>query len=160
MRRRGGGHKRRYREIDNLSKTLGYSCGEVLRIEYDPNRSGNIALCKLESGRQLYILAATGLKVKDKISGHLVKKELKEEIGSTRILKGLGIGTEIYNLNGKYIRSAGTSGQILKQEEKETIIRLPSKEIIKVSNLGIASLGRVSNIEHRNRNMGKAGGYR
>lgn len=159
---KGRGHKRKYRIIDFNRNIGAYSEATILQKEYDPNRSANIALCKTLDNKYFYILAPEGIKVNDKISGKYTEN-IKILPGNPRKLIELPIGTNIHNIDGKLVKAAGTSAIILKHKLIEntnqyiTIIRLPSKQIFEINSNTIATIGRVSNIYHSNRNLGKAG---
>jgi large subunit ribosomal protein L2 len=160
VRHRGGGVKQRYRIVDFKMLNGTY---EAKTIEYDPNRTGRIALCENEAGKKIYILSPEGLKV-----GKTIKfgEEASVSRGHRRALKDLPVGTLIYNIEvrpgqgGKLVRSAGTNGQLLAKEGELVQIKLPSGEIRKVSRECLASVGTVSNAEHQNIKIGKAGRMR
>lgn len=168
-RRRGGGHKRLYRIIDTQRIFGIYGEILVLRLEYDPNRSGNIALCKTNGGKLFYILAPNGLKAGDKIKGRLSLSQkgsdgLKYNIGESYKLSEIPIGTNIYNIEitpgngGQISRSAGTTCILIENlENGESIIQVPSGKKIKISSNCLASIGQVSNISYNKRVLGKAG---
>ena len=160
---RGGGHKRKYRIIDNTMSLGLYSWYQVVRLEYDPNRSGNIALCKTNQNKYFYILAAHDMKENDIIYG---RNSLHHHIhsfnpGSILPLKEIPLGSFIYNLQkNKYAefgKAAGVSCQLLKLSGNLAIVRLPSKKIITVDYNNLAFCGRVSNIYHDNTVLGSAG---
>ena len=153
---RGGGHKRRYRKIDFKRYDLN---GTVISLEYDPNRSGYIAGIKSDENF-FYILAPEGLAINDEIlSGN--RADIKA--GHALPLKDIPIGTTLYNIEiihgkgGQLIRSAGCCGQLLQKNEKNAIVRLPSGEHYIVQNQSFATVGVMSNSEHANRVLGKAG---
>ena len=158
-RRMGGGAKRNYRKIDfKRNKTEIY--GNVERIEYDPNRSSYLALIKYEDGTKNYILAPNQIKIGDEIiSGR--NKEIK--IGNCMPLSDIPVGTDIHNVElkpnsgGKLARSAGSSAQISGTDENYCVIKLASGEIRKVINSARATIGTVSNSDHQNIVIGKAG---
>ncbi len=156
---RGGGEKRHYRIIDfkrdkhNIEAT-------VKTIEYDPNRSARIALICYKDGEYRYILAPEGLKVGDTvISG----ESAPIKPGNAMPLSAIPVGVEIHNLqlypnyNSYLVRSAGTAAQILAKEGNYAVIKLPSGEIRKFSLNCIATIGRVSNLDHKEISLGKAG---
>ena len=158
-RSRGVGHKNKYRLIDFYRKKDDIKA-KVERIEYDPNRSGYVALIKYEDGRMDYILAPNQIKVGDEIiSGN--NKEIK--IGNCMPLKDIPAGTNIHNIElapnggGKLARSAGSSAQISGTDENYSIIKLTSGEIRKILNTARATIGSVSNSDHQNIKIGKAG---
>lgn len=153
---RGGAHKRKYRIIDFKRDVGAYSSATVLRIEYDPNRSANIALCESTNKTKFYILAPAGLTINQTIYGKLSPiSDLT--VGQTRVLADLPIGSVVHNLGSRFGRAAGTSATILKHNPESTIIRLPSKEIKEFPNSLYATIGSVSNPSHINRVLGKAG---
>ncbi|MEO0083593.1 MAG: 50S ribosomal protein L2 [candidate division WOR-3 bacterium] len=156
---RGGGEKRHYRIID-FERSKYDIPATVKSIEYDPNRSARIALVCYRDGEYRYILAPEGLKVGDEI---ISGKEAPIKIGNAMPLSAIPVGVEIHNLQlypnykSYLIRSAGTAGQILAKEEKYAVIKLPSGEIRKFSLDCFATIGRVSNPEHKDISIGKAG---
>ena len=158
-RHRGAGHKQRYREIDFYRKKDDMKA-IIERIEYDPNRSAYVALVKYEDGVFNYILAPKNIKKGDDIvSGR--NKEIK--VGNCMPLSDIPAGTDIHNIElspnggGKLVRSAGASAQISGVDENYCIIKLGSGEIRKVINTARATIGTVSNADHQNIKIGKAG---
>jgi len=158
-RSRGAGHKNKYRQIDFYRKKDNLKA-KVERIEYDPNRSAYVALIKYEDGIKNYILAPNRLKAGDEIiSGR--NKELK--IGNCMQLSDIPTGADIHNIElnpnggGKLVRSAGSSAQIAGVDENYCIIKLNSGEIRKIINTARATIGSVSNSDHQNIKIGKAG---
>ena len=159
VRHRGGGNKRKYRIIDFKRKKEDIPA-TVLTLEYDPNRSAFIALIQYEDGEKSYILAPAGLKVGDVIlSGQ--KADIKP--GNTLQIKNIPVGSVIHNIElspgkgGQIVRSAGNSAQLMAKEGKYAQIRLPSGEVRMVLNVCRATIGQVSNTDHENRTIGKAG---
>ena len=155
----GAGHKNKYRVVDFYRKKDDLKA-RVERIEYDPNRSANLALIKYEDGVWNYILAPNQIKIGDDvISGK--SKEIK--IGNCMPLNDIPSGTDIHNIEltpsggGKLVRSAGSSAQILGTDENYCLIKLQSGEIRKVINSARATIGSVSNSDHQNIKIGKAG---
>jgi large subunit ribosomal protein L2 len=160
-RRRGGGHKRRYRLID-FKRNKFNMIGEVVAIEYDPNRSSRIALIQYEDNEKRYIIAPDGLKVKDSIvSSRDSKVEFKS--GNALLLKDIPDGMLVHNIELKpgkgaqMARSAGTYARIMAKENKMVSLKLPSSEIRMVSENCLATLGTVGNKSHENIKIGKAG---
>ncbi|MBN1945009.1 MAG: 50S ribosomal protein L2 [Bradymonadales bacterium] len=159
MLRRGGGHKRRFREVDFRREKVGVP-GEVATIEYDPNRSANIALVVYRDGEKRYILAAKDMSVGDQVvsSAHADIRP-----GNTLRLKYLPLGTVVHNVElrpgkgGQLVRSAGTGAQLLAKEGAYATLRLPSGEIRKVRVECRATVGHVGKTEHSNVSSGKAG---
>lgn len=158
-RRRGGGHKRRYRIIDFKRDKAGVS-SRVASIEYDPNRSARIALLHYVDGEKRYILAPKGLKVGDEVvSG--AEADIKP--GNALPIKNIPVGTLIHNIElkrgkgGQIVRSAGASAQLLAKEGKYAQIRLPSSEVRMVIRECYATVGEVANSDHINISLGKAG---
>ena len=156
---RGGGHKRRYRIID-FKRTHDDLEATVVRIEYDPNRSSFIALLKYEDKKLTYIIAPQKLNVGDKvISGD--KVDIKP--GNTMPLKSMPMGTIIHNIElkigkgGQVARSAGTYAQLVGKDRGYAIIKLQSGEQRLVRGECRATIGSVSNPDHQNINLGKAG---
>lgn len=158
-RHHGGGHKRRYRLIDFKRKKhniLGY----VFAIEYDPNRNARIALIHYEDGDKTYIISPDSLKVGDKI---LSGPKAPIKIGNALPLENIPLGTSVhnielsYNKGGQIVRAAGTSAKILAKENNYVTLRLPSKEIRIIHKSCYATIGIVSNRDHNNLKLGKAG---
>ena len=158
-RRRGGGVKRLYRIIDFKRNKLDMTA-TVLRLEYDPNRSANIALVQYEDGEKRYILAPVGLKAGDQV---LSSANADIKPGNCLPLANIPTGTIIHNIElypgkgGQLVRSAGTSAQLMAKEGDEAQIRMPSGEVRIVRLNCKASIGQVGNIDHENISIGKAG---
>jgi len=158
-RSKGAGHKQKYREIDFYRKKDNLKA-KIERIEYDPNRSAHVALIKYEDGLMSYILAPNKIKIGDEVvSG----KNKEIEIGNCMPLSDIPTGTDIHNIElypnggGKLARSAGSSAQISGKDENYCIIKLSSGEIRKIINTARATIGSVSNTDHQNIKIGKAG---
>ena len=158
-RSRGAGNKNKYRMIDFYRKKDDLKA-KVERIEYDPNRSAHVALVKYEDEVYNYILAPSKIKIGDQIiSGR--NKEIK--IGNSMPLSDIPAGTDIHNIEllpnsgGKLVRSAGSSAQISGVDENYCIVNLVSGEIRKIINTARATIGSVSNSDHQNIKIGKAG---
>jgi large subunit ribosomal protein L2 len=159
IRHRGGGAKRKYRIIDFKRDKDGIA-GKVAAIEYDPNRTANIALINYVDGEKRYILAPKGLKVGDTIvSG----EDADIKIGNSLKLKDIPVGTTVHNVELKpgkgaqLVRSAGAEAQLMAKEGKYAQLRLPSGEFRLVSVDCRATIGQVGNIEHELIKIGKAG---
>jgi large subunit ribosomal protein L2 len=159
VRHMGGGHKRRYREIDFKRNKEGIP-GRVVSIEYDPNRSANIALISYLDGEKRYIIAPNGLKAGDQITSG---KQSDIKAGNSMKLFELPVGTLIHNIEmrpgkgGQLVRSAGTFAQLLSKEGAYCHIRLPSGEIRLIKSECRATIGQVGNLDHENISLGKAG---
>ena len=159
MRRRGGGHKRRYRVIDFKRTKLGVS-GRVAAIEYDPNRSAFIALVVYADGDKRYILAPLGLKVGAEVSAG---PNAPIQVGNALPLANIPLGATVHNVElnpgcgGQLARSAGAEVQLLGRDGGRAQLRLPSGENREVLVQCMATLGQVGNIEHANIVIGKAG---
>lgn len=160
IRHRGGGHKRRYRQIDFKREKFDVP-GTIRSIEYDPNRSARIALVYYADGEKRYIIAPLGLNVGDSI---ISSDSAEIRIGNTLPLRRIPQGTMIHNLElqvgrgGQMVRSAGTSAQIIaKESEDYAIVRLPSGEERFILQDCLATIGQVGNVEHGNIKLGKAG---
>ena len=159
MRRRGGGHKRRYRVIDFKRAKLGVP-GRVSAIEYDPNRSAFIALVVYADGDKRYILAPLGLRVGAEISAG---PNAPIQIGNALPLANIPLGATVHNVElhpgrgGQLARSAGAEVQLLGRDGGRAQLRLPSGENREVLVQCMATLGQVGNIEHANIVIGKAG---
>lgn len=162
VRHRGGGAKRKLRIIDFKRDKLGIP-GKVVSIEYDPNRSANIALINYVDGEKRYILAPLGLKV-----GDVVRSGEDSEIkpGNALPLKQIPLGTAIHNIElhlgkgGQIVRSAGSAAQIMAKEANYVLVRLPSGELRRFDERCMATVGQVGNIDHTNISLGKAGASR
>ena len=159
MRYIGGGHKRMYRVIDFLRDKDNFTA-TVKTIEYDPNRSANIALIQYEDGEKAYILAPVGLKDGDKVvSGD--KADIKP--GNCMKIENIPVGTMIHNIElnpgqgGKLVRAAGQEAQLMAKEGKYAHVRLPSGEMRLVMAVCKATIGTVGNTDHENIKIGKAG---
>jgi len=162
VRHRGGGAKRRLRVIDFKREKYGVP-GRVAAIEYDPNRSANIALIFYADGDKRYILAPQELSVDDMVeSGE--NAELKP--GNAMPVKRIPSGTLIHNIEmekgrgAQMVRSTGGAAQLMAKEGEYTLIRLPSGEMRRIRSDCMATIGQVGNIEHQNIAMGKAGRIR
>ena len=159
VRHQGGGHKRQYRVIDFKRNKDGI-IAKVATIEYDPNRSANIALLHYADGEKRYILAPNGLKVDDKITSG---PESDIKVGNALPIKNIPVGTSLHNIElkigkgGQMVRSAGGSAQLMAKEGEHALLRLPSGEIRKVHINCKATIGQVGNHEHENITSGKAG---
>ena len=159
VRHQGGGEKRKYRIIDFKRNKFDIE-GTVASIEYDPNRSANIALINYADGEKRYIIAPKGLKVGNKvISGENV--DIK--VGNTLPLMNIPVGTVVHNIEmrpgkgGQIARSAGQSAQILGREDKYVLIRLSSGETRKILGTCMATIGEVGNEDYSLVRLGKAG---
>ena len=159
VRHQAGGAKRKYRVIDFKRNKDGIP-GKVAAIEYDPNRTANIALINYADGEKRYILAPKGLKV-----GMTVKSGADADIviGNAKEIKKIPVGTVIHNIElypgkgGQLIRAAGTSAQILGREEKYVLVRLKSREVRRILGNCRATIGEVGNEFYSLVNIGKAG---
>ena len=159
VRHRGGGTRRQYRIIDYKRRKDGIPA-KVIGIEYDPNRTANIALLSYADGEKTYIIAPLGL-----TDGMTVMSgpEAEVRIGNCLPLANIPVGTEIHNIElypgkgGQMVRSAGTSAQLMAKEGKYATLRLPSGEMRMVPIDCRATIGQVGNIEHDLVNIGKAG---
>ncbi|MDO4912473.1 MAG: 50S ribosomal protein L2 [Lactobacillus sp.] len=159
VRHRGGGHKQKYRIID-FKRNKDNAKAVVKAIEYDPNRTANIALLHYTDGIKAYIIAPKGLKVGTVIeSGDVV--DIK--VGNALQLKNIPAGTEIHNIEmrpgkgGQIARSAGASAQVLGQDGEYTLVKLQSGEVRKILSTCRATIGVVGNEQHSLVNIGKAG---
>ena len=159
VRHRGGGEKRKYRLIDFKRNKDGI-VGNVASIEYDPNRSANIALINYIDGEKRYIIAPKGLTVGSKI---ISGEKVDILVGNNLALANIPEGTLIHNIEmlpgkgGQLVRSAGSSAQVLGTEGKYTLIRLTSGEVRKLLSTCRATIGEVGNADHELVNLGKAG---
>ena len=159
VRHRGGGAKKKYRIVDFKRRKDGISAN-VIGIEYDPNRTANIALICYEDGEKAYILAPEGLKVGMKVMNG---PEAEVRVGNCLPLSEIPVGTQIHNIElypgrgGQMVRSAGNSAQLMAKEGKYATLRLPSGEMRMVPLVCRASVGVVGNSDHNLINLGKAG---
>jgi len=159
VRHRGGGYKKLYRIIDFRRDKFGIPA-KVVSIEYDPNRSARIALLSYADGEKRYILAPLGVKV-----GDVLMSGPGAEIrpGNALPLSDIPLGTMIHNIElypgrgGQLVRSAGTSAQLLAKEGAYAHVRLPSGEVRLIDRRCMATIGQVSNPDHANIKLGKAG---
>jgi large subunit ribosomal protein L2 len=158
VRHRGGGHKRRYRIVDFKRDKAGTAT--VMSIEYDPNRTARIALVLFEDGIKRYIVAPNGVTVGDKVESG---DDVPVTAGNTRPLGTLPTGTQIHNIEvtpgkgGQMVKSAGAVAQVMAHESGYTLVRLPSGEMRRLLSACSATVGQVSNLDHKNEKLGKAG---
>lgn len=163
VRHRGGGHIRRYRFIEFGQEKIGIPA-KVASIEYDPNRSANIALIHYVDGAKRYIIAPVGLLVGDVIQAHSKRVDIKT--GNRMRLADIPTGITVHNVEiqpgkgGALVRSAGMSAQIMAKEGEYVSIKLPSGEVRRVLRDCYASIGQVGNLDHSNVTIGKAGRQR
>lgn len=159
VRHRGGGHKRRYRFIDFKRNKYGIE-GQVIAVEYDPNRNARIALISYVDGEKRYVLHTKGINIGDKI---LSGSKSPLNIGNTLPLVEIPLGTSIHNLElipnrgSQLVRAAGTSAKILAKDGDYVTLRLPSKEIRLIRKECLATIGEVSNTNAFLIQSGKAG---
>ena len=159
IRHRGGGHKRRYRIID-FKRNKHNIAARVASIEYDPNRNARISLLHYQDGEKRYILTAQNVKVGATL---MSGPKADIQIGNSLPLENIPLGLEVHNVElipnngGQIVRAAGTSAKILAKEGKYVTLRLPSKEIRLIRKECYATIGVVSNGEHNNITIGKAG---
>lgn len=159
VRHQGGGHKRQYRIIDFKRDKDGVP-GRVATIEYDPNRTANIALINYFDGEKRYIIAPEGLKV-----GMIIESgpNVDIKVGNALPLENIPVGTIIHNIElkpgkgGQLVRAAGTEGQVLGKEGKYVLVRLSSGEVRYILGRCRATIGAVGNHEHELVKIGKAG---
>ncbi len=159
IRHRGGGHKRMYRIIDFKRDKVGIPA-KVAAIEYDPNRTANIALLNYVDGEKRYILAPVGLQVGNEV---LSGSEIEPGIGNTLPLGKIPLGTFVHNIElvpgggGKLVRSAGGSAQLMSSEGRFAQIKMPSGEIRMININCHATVGQIGNVEYSGIKEGKAG---
>ena len=162
VRHRGGGNRRKYRIID-FKRDKRDMTAKVATLEYDPNRSAFIALVEYEDGEKRYIIAPNGLNVGDTI---VAGENADIKPGNALPLSAIPTGTFIHNVElypgkgAQLARSAGIMAQLMAKEGAYALVRLPSGELRNVSQLCYATIGQVSNIDHENVNLGKAGRVR
>jgi large subunit ribosomal protein L2 len=158
-RRRGGGAKRRYRIIDFKRNKIGVPA-RVATIEYDPNRSANIALLHYADGAKTYIIAPLGLAVGDTL---MSGPDAEPNAGNAMRLADIPIGLQIHNIEllsgrgGQICRTAGSYAQLMAREGKYASVLLPSGELRKIHVGCMATIGRIGNTDHQNVKLGKAG---
>ena len=158
VRHRGGGNKRKYRIVDFKRDKAGKAT--VVNLQYDPNRSANIALIEYEDGERRYILAPVGLK-----AGHIIMTGSGADIlpGNALPIKEIPVGTMIHNIElypgkgGQLVRSAGVAAQLMAKENGMAQVRLPSGEMRYIRLDCMATIGQVGNTDHENIQIGKAG---
>jgi large subunit ribosomal protein L2 len=161
-RRRGGGHKRRYRKIDFKRDKQGVP-GKVAEIEYDPNRSANIALIHYADGEKRYIIHPRDLQVGETV---VASEDAEIRVGNCLPLEKIPLGTTVHNVEmrpgkgGQMARSAGSGVQVVAKEGDFVTLRLPSSEVRRVRKECRATVGQVGNIDHELRILGKAGASR
>ncbi len=159
IRRRGGGHKKRYRVIDFKRNKRDIE-GKVASIEYDPNRTARIALIFYPDGEKRYIISPNGLSVGDKI---IAGEKVKIKVGNSLPLSNIPVGTMVHNVElkpnkgGQLARSAGTSAEVSSKTGNYVALKMPSSEIRLVRKECYATVGQVGNIDHENIDIGKAG---
>ena len=160
VRHRGGGSRRKYRIIDFKRNAKDGIAATVLGIEYDPNRTANIALICYADGEKAYILAPAGLQVGQKV---MSGAEAEAKVGNCLPLSEIPVGAQIHNIEllpgkgGQLVRSAGNSAQLMAKEGKYATLRLPSGEMRMVPIICRATIGVVGNGDHNLINLGKAG---
>ncbi len=159
VRHRGGGSRKKYRLIGTGQENIGIPA-KVESLEYDPLRSAFIMLVLYKNGQRIYQLAPDGIKIGEEI---ICDEKAPIKIGNRLKLKNIPLGTQVFNLElipgrkGKIVRSAGTSAQILAKEGGYVNVVLPSKEVRRFSEECFATIGQVSNPDHKTQRIGKAG---
>lgn len=162
VRHKGAGVKKLFREISTLDKYHEVEA-EVLRLEYDPNRTAHIALVELTTGEKRYIIAPENLKIGDKVKS---SEETPKTDGCRGCLKNIPVGSTVYevqmypNSTKFLVRSAGSSALVMAHDLGYTLLKLPSGELRKINSESFASLGKVSNSDHSNIRLGRAGRVR
>jgi large subunit ribosomal protein L2 len=156
---RGGGHKRSYRLVDFKRRNFD-AIGTIERLEYDPNRTSFIALVAYENGEKSYILAPQKLSPGDKV---VAGERVDVRPGNACFLKNIPVGTSVHNIElkvakgGQLARSAGASAQVMGRDAGYVLLRLTSGEVRRVHGECMATIGVVSNSDHKNENLAKAG---
>jgi large subunit ribosomal protein L2 len=159
VRHQGGRHKRFYRKVD-FKRDKKDVLAKVVSIEYDPNRSANIAKIVYQDGDKRYILAPKGLKIGTKVTSG---ENVSQSIGNSLPLKKIRLGTFIHNIEltpkkgGQIVRGAGTAAILQSKEDKMAVIKLPSGEVRKIDIDCYATIGTVGNVHKKNIQLGKAG---
>lgn len=159
VRRRGGGHKRRYRDIDFRRNKFGVPA-KVASIEYDPNRSARIALLHYVDGEKRYILAPLGIQVGEMLNSG---PDAEIKVGNALPLERIPLGSAVHNVEmvpgagGQLVRSAGVAAQLVDREGRYARLRMPSGEIRLLPVRCMATVGQVGNVDHSNISIGKGG---
>ena len=159
VRHRGGGNRRKYRVIDFKRNKVGSA--KVIGIEYDPNRSANIALVEYEDGERRYFLAPLGITDGAVLETNPEGADIKP--GNAMHIANIPVGTLIHNIElrpgkgGQLVRTAGASAQLMAKEDKYAQVRLPSGEVRLIAMNCMATVGQVGNLDHENISLGKAG---
>ena len=159
VRHRGGGCKRKYRIIDFKRDKMDMAA-QVKTIEYDPNRGAFIALVEYEDGEKRYIIAPNGLAVGDKV---ISSANADIKAGNALPISSIPVGTVIHNIElnpgrgAQFVRGAGNAAQLMAKEDGMALVRLPSGELRKFRLNCMATIGQVSNLDHENVQVGKAG---
>ena len=159
VRHKGGGNRRKYRVIDFRRNKIDVP-GTVVRLEYDPNRSANIALIEYADGERRYILAPVGMSQGDSV---ISSQEADIKPGNALPISAIPVGTVIHNIElhpgkgAQLVRSAGTQAQLMAREGTMAQIRMPSGEFRLVQTKCMATIGQVGNVDHANIHIGKAG---
>jgi large subunit ribosomal protein L2 len=159
VRHQGSGHKRLYRVIDWKRDKPGVPA-RIATVEYDPNRSARIGLLHYADGDKRYMLLPHGLRVGDSV---IAGPDVEARVGNALPLSRIPLGTQIHNIElragrgGQIVRSAGSAAQLLAKEGELATIRLPSGEVRRVRADCMATVGQVSNLDHENQKIGKAG---
>lgn len=159
VRHRGGGNRRKYRVIDFKRNKIGTAT--VIGVEYDPNRSANIALIEYEDGEKRYILAPLDVTDGTKIVTNPEGADIKP--GNAMHIANIPVGTLIHNIElrpgkgGQLVRTAGASAQLMAKEDKYAQVRLPSGEVRLIAMNCMATIGQIGNLDHENVSIGKAG---
>lgn len=160
IRHQGGGHKRKIRIVDFSQRDKLGIRGKVDSIQYDPVRTAYIMLVNYMDGEKRYHLAPEGIKVGDKI---ITQEKAKVKVGNRMSLKNIPVGYDIHNIElnygkgGQIIRSAGSKGKVVAVEKVYAQVEMPSGEVRLIDNRCMATVGTVSNIDHSNVSIGKAG---
>ncbi len=159
VRHRGAGEKQHYRRIDFKRDKVGVPA-RIATVEYDPNRSARIGLLHYRDGEKRYILLPHGLKVGDVV---VAGRDAEARLGNALPIANIPLGTTIHNIElvpgrgGQIVRSAGAAAQLLAKEGEWAQVRLPSGEVRRLSIQCMATVGQVSNLDHENQKIGKAG---
>lgn len=160
VRHRGGGVKRRFREIDFKRDKFDIEA-KVVSIQYDPNRNCNIALLSYIDGEKRYIISPFGLKIGSKVISS--KNDVEIEIGNATLLKNIPVGIVVHNVEmypgrgGQIARSSGSGAQINGFENGKCVLKMPSGELRYINENCLATIGQVGNLDYANINIGKAG---
>lgn len=160
MRHLGGGHKQKIRLVDSFANIGSYSESKLIDFIYDHLKTNYLSLFETKNKRQFLRLSISGQQIGDKLNGKYSMGDLNFNLGSVLPLKSIPVGTKISNVqlnNSNLLKAAGTYGTIIKQDKKNAIVKLASKQQIAINNKNLATIGINNNINHEKTILGKAG---